>query len=94
MSGLKEIDNMLHRQMGYPETITRARQIISDLEHELRTIRTALVKIPDGYTLRNGGVLCDALVGHCACGAAHSIEEIGKRLADAHNTYKLGPDGR
>ena len=42
MSRLNEIDNMLQRQIGYPETITKARQIISDLEHELRKTKTDL----------------------------------------------------
>lgn len=43
----------------------------------------AVVPLPDGLYLTNGGSHCDVLVGPCACGATHTREERMVQQAEA-----------
>lgn len=42
---------------------------------------TIPVGMPDGIRIYNGGQKCDALQGHCVCGAAHGDWEFDKMRA-------------
>lgn len=44
-------------------------------------IPATLIPLSDEFQFYNGGQQCDALIGHCACGAFHTVFDIQKRFA-------------
>ena len=40
------------------------------------------VVLPNQVWMVNAGTRCDMLVGACACGATHDIDELAKRIKD------------
>ncbi len=51
-----------------------------------------MVPMPDGALLFRTGTACDMLIGPCACGATHTVEQIAREVIERHRLVNMQED--